>query len=197
MSQSKRRGRRTHPAPEGRRRRRPPSLLLLLVVIVGALAVFFWPNPHAWQRLEPRLGRVRWVETRTDTLVEHPLAPAWVRNLHQKGIPWPTDLPLAPLGGSFGAPGSGDTTSAWYLIQSAEPTKELWFVDKSTLRLTDAQNREIPWPGGTGALLVDPNRRLQFLYLGVPRELSGKGAHLHVQFRQFQGAASQSVTLPF
>lgn len=147
------------------------------------------------------MGRIRWVETKTDALVEHPLAPGWIRSLRKAGIPWPTDLPLEPLGATFGG-GEGGQTSAWYLVQSAEPTLQLWHVDKKSLRVTDASGKAVEWPGGTGSVLVDSHRRLQLLYVGVPPDLSRKGGHLRFRLSRFgdeghQETRTAEVDLPF
>jgi hypothetical protein len=190
---------RRRPPPDRSPRRRPWRLIALVIFLIAAVYVA-WPKPHGWQPLRPRLGRIRWVSTRTDFLVEHPLAPGWIRSLHKAGIPWPTDLPLEPLGATFGS--GGQQTSAWYLIQSAKSTQDLWHVDKPSIRITDAGGQTVEWPGGTGSVLVDDHRRLQLLYLGVPQALSGKGAHLHFRLARFgEGSGpevrSEEVDVPF
>ena len=101
------------------------AFLTLLLLIAAALA---WPHPHGWQSLGASYGRVRWAATRTEAAIEPPVAPEWIRNLRQRGIPWPTDLPLTPLGASFGAPSPEGRPVAWYLVQSAQPSQELWHV---------------------------------------------------------------------
>lgn len=182
-------------APERRRRR--PWRIVALFIILAAAALIFWPRPHGWQSLGPGTGRIRWVESRTDTRVEHPLAPAWIRSLRKSGIPWPTDLPLEPLGATFGD-GVTSTTSAWYLVQSARPTQELWHLDKDSVHLSDARGNPVEWTGGTGSVLVDPHRRLQFLYVGVPAEQKGTGAVLRFRLKRFEDSrTTDEVTLPF
>jgi hypothetical protein len=180
--------------PLSRSRRLIFVLLLLAAAGIPALA----PDARGWQPLKPDFGRIRWVETSASPTVDPPLAPEWVRNLHRRGIPWPTDLPLTPPGASFGAnPGA----AAWFLVQSNRPSLEMWTVDKRTVKLTDAAGREVPWPGGSGAALVDAERRLQYVYLGVPRELSGTGARVRFRLTRFQatgpGPTSEEVSLPF
>jgi hypothetical protein len=181
--------------------RRRPWRLIALVITLLAVGYVFWPKPHGWQPLGTRLGRIRWVSTRTDFLVEHPLAPGWIRWLHGVGFPWPTDLPLEPLGATFGGSGT-QQTSAWYLVQSAKPTQELWHVDKESIRVIGPNGAAVEWPGGTGAVLVDSRRRLQLLYLGVPASLTGKGAHLHFRLARFNDGPgadtkTQEIDVPF
>lgn len=154
-------------------------------------------GPHGWRELAPDQGRIRWVESRTDAMVQPPLAPEWVRALRGWGLPWPTDLPTQAVGASFGLGGGAEQTVAWYLIQSSRSANELWHLDKPSLRLADQEGKEVLWPGGTGAALSDDARRLQFLYLGVPRELAGKGGHVRFRLARFQGAPTSEVELPF
>jgi hypothetical protein len=191
----RRRGRSRTIPPEARPRRRRWRTIGLLIIAAAAVSAF-WPKPQSWHSLGPHTGRIRWAGTRTDELGEHPLAPAWIRALRKAGIPWPTDLPLEPLGPSFG-PG----TAAWYLVQSTRPSDELWSVDKETVRILDAKGAESPWGMGTGSALVDGDRRLQFVYLGVPQELSRKGASLKFRLRRVTGPGqmdtSQEVVVPF
>ena len=168
--------------------------LTLLLVVAGVLA---WPHPHGWQSLGAPHGRIRFVVTRSETSIEPPVAPDWIRKFRSAGIPWPTDLPLEPLGASFGTPSSAGHPAAWYLIQSAQPSKELWHVDKETVKIKDASGKELSWPGGSGAVLVNSDRRLQFVYLGVPDGLAGSGAQLQFRVSRFDGPASELVTLPF
>jgi hypothetical protein len=188
-----------------RRRRSWPLIGILLTLIAGAAVA--WPNPHSWQTLGPKLGRIRWVETHTGMPGEAPLAPGWIRTLRRSGIPWPTDLPLEPVPASFGG-GSGDgQAAAWYLVHSARRSNDLWHLEKRSVKLTDGRGAEVPWPGqplsddgwpgGSGAVLIDGERRLHYLYLGVPRELSGTGAHLRFRLSQFNGPTSQEVTVAF
>jgi len=189
-------------APPPRRVLRWPVLAIALVVLGGlaAAARLTWPDAHGWHSLGNGLGRIRWAETVTGFAVEPPLAPQWVRDLRARGLPWPTDQPIQPLGAGFGT-GGGEQTAAWYVIQSARPANELWAVDKQTLRLMDATGKEVPWPGGSGAALIDGERGLQYLYLGVPRELSGTGARLRFRLVRFEGPGrgpvSEELSLPF
>ena len=148
------------------------------------------------------MGAIRWAETTTDANVEPPLAPKWIRDLREKGIPWPTDQPLKPTGAMFGAMGGGaQQTAAWYLIQSKNASNELWSLDKESVRMTDAQGKEQSWPGGSGSALVDSDRKLQYVYLIVPKDLSGTGATLRFRLRRGYSATSnertEEVTLPF
>src|SRR5688572_161610 len=145
----------------------------------------------------PHLGRIRWVATRTDVDGQHPLAPGWIRAARKSSIPWPTDLPLEPLGPAFG-PG----TAAWYLVQSARASDELWNVDKNSVRLLDPSGAPVEWPGGTGSALVDFDRRLQFVYLRVPESLSRTGARLKFRVTRSTGSLrdtsiSQELNVPF
>lgn len=197
---SQRRYARSRRPPRKRGLWRRPWRLIAGVIFLLALAFAVWPKPHGWQPLGPGMGRIRWVETRTDSKGDHPLAPGWIRSLRRAGIPWPTDLPLEPLGASFG--GGGQQTSAWYLVQSAKPSQQLWHVDKSSLRITDAHGAEVEWPGGTGSVLVDSRRRLQLLYIGVPPHLAHKGARVRFQLARFaeedhQETKTGPVELPF
>jgi hypothetical protein len=185
----------------GPRRFRKRWLALALFVLAG-FALLTQPNAHRWMALPPNMGRIRWAETTTDTNVEPPLAPKWIRDMHDKGIPWPTDQPLKPTGAMFGAIGGGsEQTAVWYLIQSRISSNELWSLEKETVRMTDAQGKEQPWPGGSGSALVDSDRKLQYVYMIVPKELSGTGATLHFQLRRGFGVTpadrSNSVSLPF
>jgi hypothetical protein len=70
-------------------------------------------------------------------------------------------------------------------------------VDKGSVKILDAANKEVPWPGGSGAVLVDSDRRLQYVYLGVPGELSGKGARITFRLNRFDGPTTDPVILPF
>jgi hypothetical protein len=180
------------PAPPPPRPSRRALPLLFLIILAGiALA---WPKPRAWQILGPGLGRIRWVETRTDPLVRPPLAPQWVRDLRARGIPWPTDLLLEPSGASFGG---GTGAAAWYLVQSSQPADEFWHLDKASIKVTDRQGREVPWTGGSGAAAVDHDRGLHYLYLGVPADLAGTGGRLRFRLKRFRGPTSEEVSLPF
>ncbi len=176
------------PRPRGRRRL---AGLLLLAAAVGAI-IAARPGPHGWHDLGPGLGRIRWIETSTGPTVEPPLAPKWVRDLRARGIPWPTDLLLQPSGASFGASGGA---AAWYLVQSPLGADEFWHPDKASIRITDPGGREVPWPGGTGAAAADGDRH--YLYLGVPPDLAGKGARLHLRLTRFRGPTSRELALPF
>jgi hypothetical protein len=187
--------------PPSRRRFRKRWLALAMLVLAG-FALFTQPNPHGWKPLPPNMGRIRWAETTTDANVEPPLAPKWIRDLHERGIPWPTDQPLKPTGAMFGAMGGGsEQTAAWYLIQSKTASNELWSLEKDTVKMLDALGNERPWPGGSGSALVDSDRKLQYVYLLVPKELSGTGATLRLRFRRGFGATptdrSEEVALPF
>jgi len=165
-----------------------------LLVVAAAIA---WPRPQVWYSLGDPYGRIRWVATRSEAAIEPPVAPEWVRDLRRRGIPWPTDLPLEPLGASFGAPSGAARPVAWFLIQSSQPSQDLWHVDKSSVKITDSAGKEHPWPGGSGAVLVDADRRLQYLYLGIDPELSGKGARLHFRLARFDGPTTELVSVPF
>lgn len=182
--------------PRPARTRRNWTLVFLGFLLLVA-AVIAWPHPHGWQSLGATHGRIRWVATRSDPAIEPPIAPDWIRDLRARGIPWPTDLPLEPLGASFGSPSSTGRPVAWYLIQSSQPSQDLWHVDKESVKIRDAAGKEVPWPGGSGAVLVDPERRLQYLYLGVPLELSGTGARLHFRLAHFGGSTTETVSMPF
>ena len=184
----------SEPRPTPVRRNWTLAFLTLLLLAASALA---WPHPHGWQSLGAPYGRARWAATRTDSAIEPPIAPEWIRNLRKRGIPWPTDLPLEPLGASFGAPSPNGRPAAWFLVQSAQPSQELWHVDKGSVKILNAANKEVPWPGGSGAVLVDSDRRLQYVYLGVPPELSGKGARITFRLSRFDGPTTDPVILPF
>lgn len=192
--------RRRTPTPDATRRparsRRNWTLVFLGFLLLVA-AVIAWPHPHGWQSLGTAHGRIRWVATRSDPAIEPPTAPEWIRNFRRRGIPWPTDLPLEPLGASFGAPSPEGRPVAWYLVQSSQSTLDLWHVDKDSVKITDAAGKELPWPGGSGAVLVDADRRLQYLYLGVPEGLTGSGAHLQFRLTRFDGPTTETVSLPF
>jgi hypothetical protein len=180
----------------GREPRRPrwPVFVILLLIAGGIIrAVGPSPGDRGWRSLGKDAGRIRWVETRTDGSTEAPLAPGWIRDLNTRGIPWPSDLPLAPLPASFGS----NPAVAWYVIRSARPSRELWHLDKESVHLTDASGNEVPWEGATGAVLIDSERRLQYLHVGVPRELSGTGARLRLRVSRFEGPVSREVRLPF
>ncbi|MCC2670413.1 MAG: hypothetical protein K0Q72_2884 [Armatimonadetes bacterium] len=168
--------------------------LTLLLVVAGVLA---WPHPHGWQSLGAPHGRIRFVLTRSEASIEPPVAPDWIRKFRSYGIPWPTDLPLEPIGASFGSPSPGGNPAAWYLIQSAQPSNELWHVEKTSVKLKDAAGKEIDWPGGSGAVLVNSDRRLQFIYLGVPSGLSNTGCQIQFRLSRFDGPTTDLVTLPF
>ncbi len=187
----------TKPNPERRRRRR---IFALIGILVGGSAAFatlgLASSPHAWRPLGGDHGRIRWAETRTDYAVEPPLAPEWIRDLRKRGVPWPTDQPLEPPGASFAADGA-EHTVAWYVVQSSRSTNELWHVQKDSVRVTDAQGQEVYWPGGTGAVLIDPDRNLQYLYLGVPRQLSGTEARIRFRLSRFDGPTTPEIILPF
>lgn len=188
------------PVRPARRAIRPLQLwaAIAAVAVLGTgAAVFLAAQPapgHEWHALPPDLGRIRWVSTTTDPNIDPPLAPDWIRKLHANHIPFPTDLPLTPPGASFGSNASG---AVWYLIQNNRPTNDLWHAEKSSVKITDATGKDVPWPGGTGSALVDGERRLQYLYLGVPSSLSGTGARLHLRVARFDGPTSAEVSLPF
>lgn len=185
------------PAPRRWSRRR---IFALVGVVLGGTAAFvalgIASGPHAWRPLGGDHGRIRWAETRTDFAVEPPLAPEWIRNLRKRGIPWPTDQPLEPPGASFAADGA-EHTVAWYVVQSSRATNELWHVQKDSVRITDAEGQEVYWPGGTGAVLIDPDRNLQYLYLGVPQQLSGTEARISFRLSRFDGPTTPEIVLPF
>lgn len=189
----------TSPEPALPVRRRPirTAAAVLAVGVVIALLLIAPPGPHGWRDLPPGFGRIRWVESRTDASVQPPLAPGWVRTLRGWGLPWPTDLPTQPVGASFGLGGGSEQTVAWYLVQSATEANELWHLEKNSVRLADVEGKEVLWPGGTGAALADGPQRLQFLYLGVPRELAGKGGTVRFRLSRFGGSSTEEVELPF
>ncbi|MGV3720500.1 MAG: hypothetical protein ACO1SX_06270 [Actinomycetota bacterium] len=192
--------RRPTPAPDVRRPSKPARrswTLVFLSALLAVAAVIAWPRPQVWYSLGDQYGRIRWVATRSEAAIEPPVAPDWVRDLRRRGIPWPTDLPLEPLGASFGAPSGNNRHVAWYLIQSSQPSKDLWHVDKTSVKITDAAGKERPWPGGSGAVLVDAERRLQYLYLGIDPELAGKGGRLHFRLARFEGPTTELVSVPF
>jgi hypothetical protein len=163
---------------------------------VAAAVAAFWPNPRSWQSLGPHLGRIRWVGTRTDPEGQHPLAPKWIRAARKNSIPWPTDLPVEPLGPSFG-PG----TYAWYLVQSARESNELWNVDKSASQVIDNKGAVVESSVGGSAVLIDSDRRLQFVCVRVPEDLSRTGARLKLRLTRAaslkEQSATQELSVPF
>lgn len=185
------------PATDRRKRRR---IFAFIGILLGGAAAFLAlghaSGPYSWRALGGGHGRIRWAETRTDYAVEPPLAPEWIRDLRKRGLPWPTDQPLEPPGASFAADGA-EHTVAWYVIQSSRTTNELWHVEKNSVRVLDAEGQEVFWPGGTGAVLIDPDRNLQYLYVGVPRQLSGTEARIRFRLSRFDGPTTPEITLPF
>jgi hypothetical protein len=177
------------------------SWLPLLAVVLGGLlagiaGLAYWSTPrgaHGWQSLGAGEGEARWVETTQGGPIAPPMAPEWVRRLRRLHIPWPTDLPTAPSPASFGA--GGDTPVVWLLVRSATSQKELWHVEKSSVRLVDAARHEIPWEGGSGAARVAGDEPSQLLYLRLPPELAGApGTKLHLRLTRLHGPASAPLT---
>jgi hypothetical protein len=163
----------------------------------GAAGLVVWSMPrgaHAWQSLGPGLGQVRWVETAKGGPLAPPVAPDWVRQLRQWRIPWPTDLPVEPPGASFGT-ADGDAV-AWFLVRSEQPQKELWHLDKSSVRIVDAAGHRIPWEGGTGAARLAPGDDLQALYMRLPPELAGAPGTT-LRFRLLRGRSEATPELTF
>jgi hypothetical protein len=165
-------------------------------LLVAGLVWLLVPGAHSWHDLDGKYGRIRWVETRTDPLIQPPFAPQWIRTLHRYGIPWPTDLPLEQPSASFGGPGrSVDQTVAWFLIESDYEPNELWKIDKNSVAVFDREKHPVPWPGGTGSSRVDDARHLSYVWLGVPPGLSGTGAHLRFRLMRLEGAVTRPVEL--
>ena len=169
--------------------------------MLASVAVTLWlmvsgsGMAHGWRHLEGQLS-IRWVETRTDFTIEPPLAPQWIRDLRKRGIHVPTDLPLERPGASFAADGNKHTV-AWYVIKSAKPSNDLWHVDKESIQVFAVSGEQLPWPGGTGSVLIDHERNLQFLYLGVPPELVGKRANIRLRLARFDGTKTEEIAVPF
>ena len=174
------------PAGSGRRWLRALAVLLLVAAaLVGGVLLGTAPSgAHAWQPLGAGRGSIRWVETATEPAVRPPMAPEWVRRLRRRRIPWPTDLPVEPPAASFGA--AGDSAAAWFLVRSARPQKDLWHVDKASVRLTDPAGRPVPWEGGSGTARVDSDGRTQLLYLRLPLGLA-KQRGVQLGFRLARG----------
>jgi hypothetical protein len=74
-------------------------------------------------------------------------------------------------------------------------------VEKESVQMIDAQGKEQPWLGGTGSDLVDSDRKLQYVYMIVRKDLSGTGATLRFRLRRGFGVQpadrSDDVSLPF
>jgi hypothetical protein len=125
-----------------------------------------------------------------------PTAPGWVRALHARGLPWPTDLPLEPPGAAFGGAGGGPGAAAWYLVESLHDSDELWRLDKPSLEMTDAAGHPVPPPGGAGAVRVEGRPGRQLLYVGVPEPARGKG-RLRLRLLRGRHEATSVVELPY
>ena len=183
-------------SPDDARRGFSPRLMVTLTLIVVAMAaLILGPGSaaHRWQNL-PGVGRIRWAGTRAGAAFEPPVAPGYLRLLGRLGLPVGSDLPLEPLGVSYG--GGAGRAAVWYVIEAAFPNNDLWQVDKTTLRLLDAAGAEIPAPGGSGAALIDSDRGLQFVYVAVPEERAERGGHLTFRLvRELE--TSVEVTLPY
>jgi hypothetical protein len=177
------------------------SWLPLLGWTLGALAAgaagfLAWSMPrgvHAWQPLGAGLGQARWVETAKGGPLAPPTAPDWVRQLRAWRIPWPTDLPVEPPAASFGS-ADGEAV-AWFLVRSEQPEKELWHLEKDSVRIVDAAGHKIPWEGGTGAARLGPGDDLQALYLRLPPELAGApGTTLRFRLRRSRRETTPELT---
>ncbi len=150
----------------------------------------------AWQDLGQGLGRIAWVETRSDPSVEPPRNPGWTVAPGLWDLEWtPGKQPEG--GASFGP--TGELAAAWYLVQSTRPSLELWHVDKRAVSVTDADGTAREWAGGSGASRLDDGQRLQYVYLLVPRDQAGRGARIHLVLTRFDRPQTRTapVTLPF
>lgn len=171
---------------------------MTVLAVVLAMGWFWVPRTDSWIPLEPGLGRIRWVGTRVDPIVQPPLAPDWVRRLHDHGIPWPTDLLDEPAGASFG---SGGGPVAWYVVESTRESLELWRLDKASVQWVGlgappAVGQESV---ESGAVAHPTHQRRQFLYLGIPpsvRQSSSQG-RLRLQLIRGRSESTQPVDLPF
>lgn len=191
--------------PDARRRSRPGRrwglrILFLLGGVAGlvtGMAAGSLPRgAHGWKPLRASNGEIRWVTTSRSDLLAPPMAPGWVRRLTGWGIPWPNDLPLEPLPASFGS--SGGAAAAWFLVRTQRLEKELWHVDKESLRLADRNGRLLVWHGGSSCVRADGDGRKQMLCLRLPPELdSGDGSTLAFRLARFDGSRTDVVTFRF
>lgn len=161
-------------------------------LILGAVASTYPFGRHGWQSLGPGLGQIRWVTIARDAELSPPTASDWVVRLRERDVPWPTDLPLKHTGVTFG--GNERSTAAWFLIQPERPRKELWHIDKPTVRLTDAGDHEIPWDGGSGSALAVPDAGSQLCYARLPPQaLLRQGLRIRFRLATFGGEHSREV----
>lgn len=167
-----------------------------MLLLVAAVLGFRPGGPHAYHSLSEGHGEIRWAGTVTDTSIQPPLAPGWILRIRGLGVPWPADQPLEPTGAAFASDGL-QHTAAWYVIRSRQPSLDLWHLDKESVRLRARGGSEIPWGGGSGSVLIDSARRLQYLYMEVPADHSRTGATVTLRLSRFSGERTEPVRLPF
>ena len=168
--------------PTPSRARRAPVAWLLMFLAVGALA---WLYRDVSPRTRGGPDEIRWVSTLSEGEIAPPALPAWLEA--GKG---------EPVGARFG-PIPDDLAAAWFVVGSRTPALDLWHVDKHSVRLLDAEGTPRQWPGGSGSVLIDGDRNLQYIYLLVPRELAGTGAHLEFRLSRGPQPPSGPVSVPF
>jgi len=162
-------------------------------LILGALASAYPFGRHGWQPLGAGLGDIRWVTIARDVEISPPMASDWIVRLRERGVPWPTDLPLKPPGATFG--GNERVDVAWFLIRPESRRRELWHIDKPSVRLTDAAGHDTPWEGGSGSVLAVPEKGSQLCYMRLPPEaLLRQGLRITFRLATFGNEYSRQVS---
>lgn len=177
-------------------RRFPHGRLLGATVIAVILLLaggFAWTDPHRNRPLSDGAGSIRWATTVTDSAIQPPAAAGW-----RLALRWilPPDQPLTPPGAAFAADGNRHT-AAWYVVRSSRPSTELWHVEKETVEIRDSAGNRLPWAGGSGALLIDTERRLQYVYLEVDGNRAGTGSKLSFRLSRPGDGSSEALGLPY
>jgi hypothetical protein len=187
--------------PPSSRRWRIGCALSIAAAFASTFILIGLADPHGWQPLAPGRGKIRWVATQSDEKggkIEPPLTPDWIRDLRRRGVPWPTDLPMEPTGAQVAVPSDGTKHCiAWYLIESKQPSQELWHLDKPSVKVTDAKGDLVPSPSGSGAILLDEQRHLQYLYVAVPCEHTGTGTRLRTRLIRSRSEITDLLRLRF
>ncbi|MBM3459807.1 MAG: hypothetical protein FJX77_14905 [Armatimonadetes bacterium] len=162
--------------------RRPGLLLALLGLGLWTVVALAGGAPG---RVQPELQSVWWISTETGGEIAPPPVPVWLE------VPGANSVQAR-----FGAIPDGMAV-AWYVVAANRPALELWAVDKSSVRLTDAGGNQREWTAGSGSVRLGERDDLQFLYVLVPADLVSQNGRLSFELVRGPSTRTGPVEVTF